>query len=65
MKGKRPDYTVNTVVQTDNGDRWREIGVALPRGWTRHRQLVGADRPATKGGRNGSLRSQGPVILTQ
>ena len=29
MKGKRPDYTVSTVVQTDNGDRWREIGVAF------------------------------------
>ncbi|MBI1814056.1 MAG: hypothetical protein HYR72_03680 [Deltaproteobacteria bacterium] len=29
MKGKRPDYTVSTVVQTDNGDRWRDIGVAF------------------------------------
>ena len=29
MKGKRPDYTVSTVVQADNGDRWREIGVAF------------------------------------
>ncbi len=29
MKGKRPDYTVSTVVQTDNGDRWREIGVGF------------------------------------
>ncbi|MFI5397693.1 MAG: hypothetical protein ACHQ9S_19325 [Candidatus Binatia bacterium] len=29
MKGKRPDHTVRTVVQTDNGDRWREIGVAF------------------------------------
>ncbi len=29
MKGKRPDYTVSTVVQTDSGDRWREIGVAF------------------------------------
>jgi hypothetical protein len=29
MKGKRPDFTVSTVVQTDNGDRWREIGVAF------------------------------------
>jgi hypothetical protein len=24
MKGKRPDYSVNTVIPTDNGDRWRE-----------------------------------------
>jgi hypothetical protein len=29
MKGKRPDYTVNTVISADNGDRWREIGVAF------------------------------------
>jgi len=29
MKGKRPDHTVNTVVTTDAGDRWREIGVAF------------------------------------
>ena len=29
MKGKRPDYTVSTGVQTDNGDRWRDIGVAF------------------------------------
>ncbi len=29
MKGKRPDYSVSTVVQTDAGDRWREIGVAF------------------------------------
>lgn len=29
MKGKRPDYSVNTVIPTDNGDRWREIGVAF------------------------------------
>jgi len=29
MKGKRPDYSVNTVISTDNGDRWREIGVAF------------------------------------
>jgi len=29
MKGKRPDYSVNTVIATDNGDRWREIGVAF------------------------------------
>ena len=29
MKGKRPDYTVSTVMPTDNGDRWREIGVAF------------------------------------
>lgn len=29
MKGKRPDYTVSTVVTTDNGDRWREIGVGF------------------------------------
>ncbi len=29
MKGKKPDYSVNTVLQTENGDRWREIGVAF------------------------------------
>lgn len=29
MKGKRPDYTVSTVVSTENGDRWREIGVGF------------------------------------
>jgi len=29
MKGQRPDYSVNTVIPTDNGDRWREIGVAF------------------------------------
>lgn len=29
MKGKRPDYTVSTVVSTDAGDRWREIGVGF------------------------------------
>jgi hypothetical protein len=29
MKGKRPDYTVSTVVGTENGDRWREIGVGF------------------------------------
>jgi len=29
MKGKRPDYTVNTVITAENGDRWREIGVAF------------------------------------
>jgi hypothetical protein len=29
MKGKRPDYTVSTVVETGNGDRWRDIGVAF------------------------------------
>ncbi len=29
MKGKRPDYTVSTVVQTENGDHWRKIGVAF------------------------------------
>jgi hypothetical protein len=29
MKGKRPDYTVSTVVSTDNGDRWCEIGVGF------------------------------------
>ncbi|MCK6553923.1 hypothetical protein L6Q96_04975 [Candidatus Binatia bacterium] len=29
MKGKRPDFSVNTVIATDNGDRWREIGVAF------------------------------------
>lgn len=26
---RRPDYTVSTVVGTDNGDRWREIGVGF------------------------------------
>jgi len=25
----RPDYTVSTVVTTDAGDRWREIGVGF------------------------------------
>jgi len=29
VKGKRPDYTVSTVVPTDGGDRWREVGVAF------------------------------------
>jgi hypothetical protein len=29
MKGKRPDYTVSTVIGTENGDRWREIGVGF------------------------------------
>ena len=29
MKGKRPDYTVSTVLNTGNGDRWREIGVGF------------------------------------
>ena len=29
MKGKRPDFSVNTVIATENGDRWREIGVAF------------------------------------
>jgi hypothetical protein len=29
MKGKRPDFTVSTVIQTGNGDRWREIGVGF------------------------------------
>ena len=29
MKGQRPDYSVSTVIPTDNGDRWREIGVAF------------------------------------
>lgn len=29
MKGKRPDYGVSTVIATENGDRWREIGVAF------------------------------------
>jgi hypothetical protein len=29
MKGKRPDYTVSTVVSSENGDRWREIGVGF------------------------------------
>jgi hypothetical protein len=29
VKGKRPDHAVSTVVNTENGDRWREIGVAF------------------------------------
>jgi hypothetical protein len=29
MKGKRPDYTVSTVVSAESGDRWREIGVGF------------------------------------
>jgi hypothetical protein len=29
MKGKRPDYSVSTVTQTENGDRWRDIGVGF------------------------------------
>jgi hypothetical protein len=29
LKGKRPDYTVSTVVQTESGDRWRDIGVGF------------------------------------
>ncbi len=29
MKGKPPDYSVSTVVQTENGDRWRDIGVGF------------------------------------
>jgi len=29
MKGKRPDYSVSTVTSTENGDRWRDIGVAF------------------------------------
>ena len=29
MKGKRPDYSVNTVIATEGGDRWREIGVGF------------------------------------
>jgi hypothetical protein len=29
MKGRRPNYTVSTVVSTENGDRWREIGVGF------------------------------------
>ena len=29
MKGKRPDYTVSTVVGSDSADRWREIGVGF------------------------------------
>ena len=29
MKGQRPDYSVNTVIPAENGDRWREIGVAF------------------------------------
>lgn len=29
-KGKRPDYVVSTVVDSDGGNsRWREIGVAF------------------------------------
>lgn len=28
-RGKRPEYTVSTVVGTENGDRWREIGVGF------------------------------------
>jgi hypothetical protein len=29
MKGRRPDYSVSTVSPSENGDRWREIGVAF------------------------------------
>lgn len=29
MKGKRPDFTVSTVMNSDRGDRWREIGVGF------------------------------------
>lgn len=29
MKGQRPDYSVSTVIPTENGDRWRDIGVAF------------------------------------
>lgn len=29
MKGQRPDYSVSTVIQTENGDRWRDIGVGF------------------------------------
>ncbi|MCC6850434.1 MAG: hypothetical protein IT294_18235 [Deltaproteobacteria bacterium] len=30
MKGKRPDFIVNSVVELDGGqNRWREIGVAF------------------------------------
>ena len=29
MKGRRPDYAVSTVVERDNSERWREIGVAF------------------------------------
>ncbi len=29
MKGQRPDFTVSTVVPSDGGERWREIGVAF------------------------------------
>jgi hypothetical protein len=29
MKGKRPDYAVSTVVSSENGDRWRDIGVGF------------------------------------
>jgi hypothetical protein len=29
MKGRKPSYVVSTVTSTENGDRWREIGVAF------------------------------------
>jgi hypothetical protein len=29
MKGKRPDFSVSTVIPIQDGDRWREIGVAF------------------------------------
>jgi len=29
MKGKRPDYSASTVIHTENGDRWRDIGVGF------------------------------------
>lgn len=29
MKGKRPNFVVSTVTSTENGDRWREIGVGF------------------------------------
>jgi hypothetical protein len=29
MKGRRPDYSVSTVIPAESGDRWREIGVAF------------------------------------
>lgn len=29
MKGQRPDFSVSTVISTENGDRWRDIGVAF------------------------------------
>ena len=29
MKGKRPDYSVSTVVPAEGRERWREIGVAF------------------------------------